>query len=419
MTQRRSANHKAGIYPVGLLAALVLFCMCMVCGPEARADETPAAWFAASGTVDPASCAVVIMDLSTGKITDSHNPDLPLIPASINKVVTIASLLEKTGVKYRYETKIYAGGKISDGVLDGDLIVVGGGDPALGATVEPKGTDIMAECVKALKDKGICIISGDIRVDESVFPGPAVPPSWQSGDLKHAYGTGCHGLNYRRNASGSASVADPAALFASHLRGALQRAGIEVQRTSSAPSRKGKLLLTHKSPPIDEIMRSCMMRSDNLYAETMLRTLAMSRGCSATTAEGARLEKEYWQMKELPMQGVEIVDGSGLSRSNRVTARFMAEVLRYMSDNVDFASFFPLAGQEGTLRNFLKDTELDSYIAMKTGSMSGIQCYAGYLLDEDYAPTHVVVIMVNGFRGGRAGVKSAASRMLLDTFRPS
>ena len=118
----------------------------------------------------------------------------------------------------------------------------------------------------------------------------------------------------------------------------------------------------------------------------------------------------------MPLDDVVIIDGSGLSRSNRVTADFMGEVLSNMSGNPNYASFFPLAGQEGTLRRFLEDTPLDSYIAMKTGSMKGIQCYAGYKLDENYVPTHVVVIIMNDITGSRDKAKKAAEKMLLDIF---
>ena len=158
-----------------------------------------------------------------------------------------------------------------------------------------------------------------------------------------------------------------------------------------------------------------MMRSDNQYAESMLRTIAVRNGEKGSTDAGARLNSEFWKKKNVPMNGVRIVDGSGLSRSNRVTARFMAGVLEKMKHNPWYASFFPLAGQEGTLKNFLCGTPLEGYIAMKTGSMNGIQCYAGYKVDEDYAPTHAVVIMMNNM-GSRSSARAAAARMLLEIF---
>ena len=124
-----------------------------------------------------------------------------------------------------------------------------------------------------------------------------------------------------------------------------------------------------------------------------------------------------WKEKELPLEGVEIIDGSGLSRSNRMTANFMSELLKTMSGNPHYASFFPLAGQEGTLRKFLAESPLDSYIAMKTGSMRGIQCYAGYKLDDDYAPTHVIVIIMNNIDKSRNKAIKAAENFLLSIFK--
>ena len=110
------------------------------------------------------------------------------------------------------------------------------------------------------------------------------------------------------------------------------------------------------------------------------------------------------------MSGVVFADGSGLSRANRTTARFMTDVLALKSHDPYYASFFPLAGREGTLRNLLAGTPLEEYVAMKTGSMSGIQCY------DDYIPTHSIVIIVNGMRGSRAEVRRGVERMLLSIF---
>lgn len=71
---------------------------------------------------------------------------------------------------------------------------------------------------------------------------------------------------------------------------------------------------------------------------------------------------------------------------------------------------------EGTLKKFLAETPLDSYVAMKTGSMRGIQCYAGYKLDDDYMPTHVIVIIMNDIEKSRDKAKREAEKMLLSIF---
>lgn len=382
-------------------------------------DTSPAQRFAASAAVRPDKCAVMVIDLKTRKVVDSHNADAPLVPASVTKAVTIASLLSKSGLDYRYHTKVYLGGKVDDGILEGDLIIKGGGDPTLGTDQAPGGSDFLNSIVKALKKKKVSAIRGKIAVDASVFPGPSTPPSWAAGDLPHSYGTGCHGFNWQHNASGKRAVREPVPGFVSQLTSVLARQGIDVLGDTLDSEPKGRPIVDHESEPVSEIMRYCMKQSDNLYAETFLRTLAMLHGKEATPEKGAELEMKYWSRKGCPTSGVKIVDGSGLSRSDRITARFLADVLVKMAGDADYASFFPLAGVEGTLRNFLKGTRLEDYIALKTGTMRGIQCYAGYMLDDDYAPTHAVVVLVNDFKGDRQSVKNQVKTLLLDTFFPS
>lgn len=371
--------------------------------------------FIQSGSVIPEKTAVYVYDLEARRVIESYNDGIPLIPASVMKAVTIGALLRKSGIDYRYKTCVYAQGNITDGTIEGDLLVVGSGDPSLNSTPEPHSPEFIKEIVNALKKRKVDQINGRIVIDQSVFSGASVHPSWAQGDLRHAYGTGSHGFNFENNSRGSSSVSNPSEVFVSKLVSALRAAGISVGNQVGIKSDRRILVVEHQSPTVDEIMRSCMMRSDNLFAESMLRTLSVLAGKDGSTNSGAEISAGTWRSQKIGMDGVRIVDGSGLSRENRLTARFLADVLISMSENVDYVSFFPLAGQEGTLKRFLKDTPLDSYIAMKTGSMNGIQCYAGYKLDDDYAPTHVVVVMLNGF-SSRASAKDKAAKMLLEIF---
>lgn len=190
--------------------------------------------------------------------------------------------------------------------------------------------------------------------------------------------------------------------------------GIALEKVNYTGGGK-RLLVEHRSAPLDEIMRSCMMRSDNLYAECLLRQVAIAQGKSGSVADGAESVAQIWSRNKAPMNGVRIYDGSGLSRSDRLTANFLAYVLRMCSSDPYYASFFPLAGAEGTLRSFLRGTRLETYVAMKTGSLHDVQAYAGYCLDEDYAPTHLVVVITNGFKGGRGAFRRAVEKLLLST----
>lgn len=404
MRNFKNSNH---IRSIILLVAMMVWSIA-----SARADAIET--FRESKAINAPKAAVLIMDLETGKEVAEHNADTGLIPASIMKCVTVAGLIETLGQDWKYRTEVYRTGSVKKGVLEGNLIVKGSGDPSLNSRHIEGNRDICSEIAASLAREGVDSIRGNVIIDESVWHGPAVPPSWASGDLSQSYGTGSHGLNFEDNASGKRSIANPAEVFRMRLRTALERAGINLMGERLDNGREHPLL-THESVPLDEIMRSCMMRSDNQYAEAMLRTIAVAKGKEGSTENGASLNTAIWKRHKAPMDNVKIVDGSGLSRSNRVTARFMASVLSEMSQDPYYASFFPLAGQEGTLRNFLAGTPLEGYIAMKTGSMNGIQCYAGYKLDDDYAPTHVVVVILNEM-ANRAAARQAVATLLSEVF---
>lgn len=381
----------------------------------AAVGDEAVAEFVKNNGIAPQSVSVKIIDLADGSVIASHNEKTPLVPASIMKSVTTAALLESVGPDWRYHTRVYVDGPNDLGYLRGNIIVEGACDPTLNSDKEPFSSDIVDEICQALSSKLIKRIEGSIIIDENNFAGDPCPSSWANEDRKKYYGTGSHALNYGDNAKGDFAVHNPSSTFVSSLKRGLALNGIELEGKDIPEGRRTQIH-DHLSAPLDEIMRSCMMRSDNLFAESMLRTYGKVGGSDGSTTEAALQEMSLWEEKKLPLDGVEIIDGSGLSRSNRVTANFMSELLMNMSSNPHYASFFPLAGQEGTLKKFLAGTPLDSYIAMKTGSMRGIQCYAGYKLDDDYAPTHVIVIIMNDIVKSRDRAKQAAEKMLLSIF---
>ncbi|MCH5240026.1 MAG: D-alanyl-D-alanine carboxypeptidase [Muribaculaceae bacterium] len=377
-------------------------------------DEALSEFLRGSG-IPKNSVSVKIIDLADGSTIATHNEDSSLVPASIMKSVTTAALLESAGPDWRYHTRIYFDGPNDLGYLRGNLIIEGACDPTINSEKEPFSENIIDEIYNILSIHKINRIEGSIIIDENNFSGAPHPESWAKEDRMKYYGTGSHAFNFSDNARGDFAVKNPSVNFVSALKNHLSANGIELEDKELT---EGKRIQVHDhlSAPLDEIMRSCMMRSDNLFAESMLRTYGKLAGEDGSTNAAALREMSLWEEKELPLAGVNIVDGSGLSRSNRVTANFMTELLKNMSVNPNYASFFPLAGQEGTLKKFLAGTKLDSYIAMKTGSMKGIQCYAGYKLDDDYMPTHVIVIIMNEITKSRETAKKAAEKMLLSIF---
>ena len=172
-------------------------------------------------------------------------------------------------------------------------------------------------------------------------------------------------------------------------------------------------IYTNESPEIIDILRSMMHRSDNLYAEAMLNTIA-----PGGREKALEVEKEIWTNRGVDTKDINIRDGSGLSRDNRLTAYFLADVLAWMASNHNennvFVNLFPLAGQEGTVKRFLSGTDLEGALVLKSGSVNDVQCYAGYRLDEMQNPSHLIVIMSNDFGCSRSVLKNSLQKLLIE-----
>ena len=151
------------------------------------------------------------------------------------------------------------------------------------------------------------------------------------------------------------------------------------------------------------------------FAEGMLRAIAPDSSRKAAITR----EKELWNSRGVSAEFTHIKDGCGLTRANKLSPKFIAGVLEWMAKSPmgeTYASFFPRAGKDGTMRGFLAKSPLKGKIALKTGSIGGVQCYAGYKLDASGKPTHVIVIMVNGFFCPRKDVRIASEKLLTRLF---
>lgn len=396
---------------------LLLLSMVLTAGiaTAARPDEALKTLLS-SNSIDPDQVSLYVWDLEGDYKVASHREGFPVVPASVMKCVTTAALSRVMPYKSTIKTKVTLEGKQTGNAFIGKIIVTGAGDPSLGDGRFQNQENFPQAIAKAIKNKGITSFEGFIQIDDSYFAGPATHPSWGSGDLSQSYGTGCHAFNYEGNASGKAAVKDPGAVFKRQLPEAMRNQGITYTENGNAPTAGKKInLLTYNSPSVGNLMRSCMFRSDNLYAETFLRLFGRQNGTDGSVKASAKVAMQHWDALNFNTDAIEIVDGSGLSRDNRLSAEFLGSVLKEYSRDPDYVSFFPLVGEEGTVRGFLKDTPLQGYMALKTGSMNGIQSYAGYVLDEEFEPTHVVVVMVNGLKN-RSEYRAALEKFFLSLF---
>ncbi len=381
-----------------------------------------------------------------GRVLFVHEPDRPLAPASNQKILTAAAVLQRLGEGFRFTTTLGASAR-------GDLVVVGGGDPNLSGRFHDGDADrVLRLLAEDLAGHGVMGVDGDLVLDASRFDGETVHPDWPRDQLDRWYcapvaalvlndscwdctvlpgpsagapsrlvvapsllspalsldcvtvATGHHVVHIGRDAehdlvvrgrillssagvSGNVAVRDPVLFFGQALRAALAARGIAVDGTL----RLGRepivrpLLLTHS--PLDRTLKVMLTQSQNLYAECCFKLLG--EGSFASASEGARAA-----LRDLgvPTGGLDVRDGSGLARTNRATARALYATLQALRDRPLFVDALP-AGGEGTLERRYR--ELGPRVRAKTGTISGVSALSGYVTGRG-GQRYVFAILANG-----------------------
>ena len=411
-------------------------------------DDNP--YLSSIPSIPAKDVGIYIEDLRTGDVVLDVNGEKTFTPASVTKLVTTSTCLNMAKPTSNFTTEVIAQGKIKDGKLDGYIIIKVCGDPTIESRHFPANKGFAMRIANEIQRMGITEITGTAvakYIKEYEQPTPA---GWMDEDLIYPYGTEFHAANYADNVfsvsmpsgrtvpetpgvsikkgasrrsrgsktlqlSGGGSFAnpDPESTMCRAVVNAIKDAGIKIGTVEVKAGTDTSSIYSHKSPSLNEIITSLMYRSDNLMAEGILRAIAPGK----TRDEAIKKELKFWNDKGIDTHGIVIEDGSGLSRNNRITPYFLAEVLDWMrinkNNNNQYVNIFPVAGKSGTMRNFLKGTKLEGKLAAKTGSMRNVQCYAGFKLDDKGNPTHLVVIMLNNF-SDRTKLKKALERLLLE-----
>lgn len=350
-----------------------------------------------AGTLDSTSCLVVQLD---GVEVGSHNPDLPVIPASNQKLLVAAAALEVLGPDYTFTTEVRAGA-IDGGVVAGDLYLVGGGDPLLTADDYPAeningfpvlnatSLDTLADAVAAA---GITQIEGDIVGDGSRFDDEFFIPSW-SEDVLVTEGGPIDALlvNDARFLTGDWQVAnDPNAGAAEELGRLLEARGITVagEGTSGTTPGEAASVASIESAPLPLVIAQMQASSDNNTAEILVKEMGVASGGEGTTADGGTALTAALGALGLDTAGLVIADGSGLSNDNRLTCRMLAGVLEQYEPGDAFAAGLPIAGETGTLAEVFTESPVAGRLVGKTGTLGNVpfnqdppavKALAGYL----------------------------------------
>ncbi|MFV0472283.1 MAG: D-alanyl-D-alanine carboxypeptidase/D-alanyl-D-alanine-endopeptidase [Paludibacteraceae bacterium] len=215
------------------------------------------------------------------------------------------------------------------------------------------------------------------------------------------------------------SIPSPGLLLAKDLKQALKKNGIEVTGEGKdiflPPQSKRTKIYSHFSPPLRNIVGEINMNSNNHYAETLFQRLSLLESSVANSKNAAKIIKNYWYSRLPSSKQLFLYDGCGLSPLNAVSANFLVDMLVYMynSDSrADFLNSLPVSGISGTLKSFLKNTPLFGKVRAKSGTISRVKSYAGYIERDD--KKWVFAVLVNNANGNSREVTGKIENFLLD-----
>jgi serine-type D-Ala-D-Ala carboxypeptidase/endopeptidase (penicillin-binding protein 4) len=326
------------------------------------------------------SLAVVSAD---GDALFDERAERAVAPASVLKLVVAATALDALGPAYRFHTMFAARGSIGDdGRLDGDLWLVGSGDPSLQSADLRNG-------IAVLTRSGLRRVDGHVMIDATAMTGPALNPHWERDDDGQDYAAPVSAVSLDGDTIESQELVGgveqrvwtPMQNVAAYV-GAQTKALLAARGVASAlppgvgPSPLDTVVLwDHRSAPLQALESHMLFVSDNHYAEQLLRTVGGEAGGEPDDAGGIDAERRFLDRLGIPAPGLRLFDGSGLSPDDRIAA---VTIARLLSDNEpSLYLLLPLGGREGTLEDYDFTTALGR-VRAKSGHLSDVSALAGY-----------------------------------------
>jgi serine-type D-Ala-D-Ala carboxypeptidase/endopeptidase (penicillin-binding protein 4) len=330
--------------------------------------------------VAPARSAAIAVDLASGAVLYTQNGSRPLAPASNEKLPVTFAALTTLGPSYRYETDVLGEGQQDGTAWRGALVLRGGGDP----TLSSGGLRRLAVRVRA---DGIRRIVGPIVGDESWYDTRRTVAGWRPG-FYIAESPPLSALVVDRARFGRYVSSNPALAAATLFRTALRRAGVAVTGTPrvGVAADDASPLAFVESPPLASIIRFMDHESDNFTAEMLLKELGAMQLGHGTSSAGASVVTQELADAGVPIAGVRIVDGSGLSLLDRLTANALTALLRAAWLNPEvrpvLRAALPVAGVNGTLEDRMRRGPAHGTVLAKTGTTSEASALSGFVRDR-------------------------------------
>jgi D-alanyl-D-alanine carboxypeptidase/D-alanyl-D-alanine-endopeptidase (penicillin-binding protein 4) len=333
------------------------------------------------------SCLAVSVD---GEPVITRNDQVQVLPASVQKVVIAAVALEVLGPGYTFTTTV-AGDIGDEGVVEGDLVLLGGGDPVLSTdwwptsqrqTEPPIHVTRLEQLADAVVAAGVTRVAGRVVGDGSRYDDEFFIDSW--GDDIRVVEAGPFDALLVNDAWTTTSVDDiaddPALGAAEVFVGLLRERGVRVSKGAASETMPfADEIASVQSQPLAAIVQEMLLTSDDNTAEMLVKEIGVEVSGSGTTAAGIEAIIGQLMTWGVSIDGLLMKDGSGLSRDNRITCDTLQSVLHQSDADDALGAALPVAGVSGTLADVFTGSPVEARMKAKTGTLTDVKSLAGYL----------------------------------------
>ncbi len=377
------------------------------------------------------SVGLVVLDPATGATLLSRDGGRDFTPASTVKLLTATAALDLLGPAHRFRTRVEVAG-VTGGIVH--LVLVGGGDPSLTRAVAGQALSgeaaadpvvdparlpvLVSRTVAGLRARGVTPGNGavTVAVDDHLFTGPATAVGWVSSYVDGGSVGPVDSLSLdggRRGPATAARVVDPARSAGDAFAAALLDAGISVaagdrtvgprRRPVGPLSAAATTLAAVDSPRLVDLLHHLLLASDNDYAETLARDVAVAVGRPADFTGSAAAVLDTIAGLGIDTSGAVLLDGSGLSRRDRLSPLLVARVVALTVRDPALVAVprnLPVAGRSGTLATRFTGAAARARgrVRAKTGTLDGVDTLAGFVR-TDSAGQLVVVVLADATPG--------------------
>ncbi|MEO6653790.1 MAG: D-alanyl-D-alanine carboxypeptidase/D-alanyl-D-alanine-endopeptidase [Ilumatobacteraceae bacterium] len=338
---------------------------------------------ALDGVIDGQSCLRIV---DGGEVVAEAGTDGPVIPASNEKLFVAATALQVLGADYRFRTELVST-RPFNGVVAGNVYLVGGGDPVLRTAdvVDPLPYPAFnTTSLEALADQivtlGITLIQGDVVGDGSRYDDEFRAPSW--GDEITSFDAGPYdALLVNDGLIQGEYGLNPSRSAARTFIELLQARGVVVSGAAANADRPADgeftTLAFIESNPLTDVLVELLHTSDNNTAEMLLKEIGFVATGVGSRDAGLGVIRQTLSGWGIPLDGLDLQDGSGLSRADRATCAALAGLLSTAPVGDELRALLPVAGRDGTLAPQLIGTVAEARLRAKTGTLSGVKALTG------------------------------------------